>query len=105
MKALGRRHSEILKHISASKDAPMRQNIRAIFSGAGNRTPKLTTSMADANFRTLARLGKAVIVVTARHRFLCSLTLGPVWSNSEQETIRLLEERGMTPIWAIHPFA
>jgi hypothetical protein len=103
--AVGARHAEILKHVSASQEAPMRRNIQAIFLGAGHETPKLVTSMTDASFRTLARLGKAVVVVAARHPSLCSLTFGRVWENSKRETMRLLEERGLEPVWTVHPFA
>jgi hypothetical protein len=102
---VGARHAEILKHISASREAPMCRNIQAIFSGAGHETPKLVTSMTDASFRTLARLGKAVVVVAARHPSLCSLTFGRVWEDSKRETMRLLEERGLEPVWTVHPFA
>jgi hypothetical protein len=80
------RQQEVLKHIRASKDEPMKNNLQSIFSGQGDLIPNFTTSIAYANC-------------------LCPLTLGKVWEGSEQRITEILRRRRLDPVWLLHPFA
>ena len=102
---IGPRQREILRHIRASKDEPMKNHLRSVFSGEGELIPDFTTSIAQANFRTLARRAGGFTVVSASHDLLCPLTLGEVWDGSEQSIIKTLRGRRLDPVWLRHPFA